>query len=664
MLLSALTLLGCEDYLGPMEGVDAREVLTDFNFELSHNVALDVNYGTLSRRAYIEVYEENPLANATADDQTPKGTPLYTTFLDEDGSFHGQMNIPTCVQHVYVYSPSWGSPMLKECDIVNGRAKVANYDLRSYDYYKATRAGEGEPTYTVRPLTPSEATNTTNFYTINGGWNEYGASNNENQLIGSGTLDAKVITAIQRKLWNGLDYKPSSGLPNAKYRIPNVNVEVQETYELGGVTYDVEYAQVWFTMLTEAAWNENSFGYYFYELGTTPNISQLKKYIILPNVSISANQPFALGKADNYYQPSLAPAHTNMRFHLLYVDDNGNVSKRFPPKTEIGFFILVKGFEASPKGDDVVVEGVTYNTRKLGKISTDNTMYHSNNKNVNDSRYIALQLPDNSLVYGVEDGSDGSYEDMLFTITADPNLAIRTESVLPSDNKVEVPEEEERLTTKDLYTHTYAYEDVWPKGGDYDLNDVVVEHKRTYTYNSHNFVTEVVDAFTFRSVADHRDGFAIHFDVSKRGELLLPEGAIDEAETGSIILTTDVSKVIDRTLTVSRKLSGINKGDIENEELNPYIINYTLSSNSQEGRIEVHLPGLSITTKGLKTGEGNSDYYVNDQAKFPFSIRIPSGNFVLSPEGVRIDQTYPTYTGWTESHGKSNTDWYKKPASK
>lgn len=656
MALSSLVIggliFGCSEYEDPNVTFETLNALREFNFSTTHDVVIDVEYGALAGGAYVEVYEENPLANATAEDQTPKGELLYATFLDGNGSFKGTMNIPTRVKHIFVYSPTWGVPMLKECDIVNNTAKIVSDEMVT----KSCSQTRGEGNYVIHKLGPNEMTGTNDYlYTIQGGWNEYGKPVDTNGLISSGSLDSRVITDIQSKLWNGGTTKVN----NSRFKVKDVNIQVLENYvDENGVTQEVENAEVWFTMLTEAGWNENSIGYYFYELGTTPDISKLKKYIILPNVSVSGHAPYGL-KGNNIFKGNEAPAYTNMRFQLLYEDEQGKVSKYFPPKTEIGFFILKNAFAlGSINGPDITEEGKTYNTRQQGRINGNATLYHSNTGSISNSRYIALMLPDESLVYGVEDGSDNSYEDILFTVNASPNKAIHTMTNLPEENRVTTVME--TLTTKEIYTRTYAYEDIWPDGGDYDLNDVVIEHSRSVTFNQYNYVNKIEDVFTITNNAGDRDGFAIQIDPNKRGHLILPEGAIDETETNSIILTQNVHKV-SKPIVITRELNGINKGDIEFEELNPYIINYS-RSEGKNLRCEIHLPGMSITERGDKGNGGSSAFYVNEDITFPYSIRLPESDFKSCPSGVRIDSYYPGFSGWTKSKGKNNTDWYKYPS--
>ena len=90
-----------------------------------------------------------------------------------------------------------------------------------------------------------------------------------------------------------------------------------------------------------------------------------------------------------------------------------------------------------------------------------------------------------TVVYGVEDGGDSSYEDLLFCIDANPNEAIQD-----PDRPVIDPDEPEVSETENNYM-SFAYEDIWPSGGDYDLNDVIIEYHRSITFNKDNYVSEI-----------------------------------------------------------------------------------------------------------------------------------------------------------------------------
>ena len=86
-------------------------------------------------------------------------------------------------------------------------------------------------------------------------------------------------------------------------------------------------------------------------------------------------------------------------------------------------------------------------------------------------------------------GSDKSFDDILFYVESNPD-------VIQNPDRPDIPEEPEE-PTEDSYTETatIAFEDIWPTGGDYDLNDVIVEQTHTVTHNSNGYITKIEDAF-------------------------------------------------------------------------------------------------------------------------------------------------------------------------
>lgn len=49
------------------------------------------------------------------------------------------------------------------------------------------------------------------------------------------------------------------------------------------------------------------------------------------------------------------------------------------------------------------------------------------------------------------------------------------EAIQDPDRPVIDPDEPEVSETENTYL-SFAYEDIWPSGGDYDLNDVIIEY--------------------------------------------------------------------------------------------------------------------------------------------------------------------------------------------
>ena len=89
---------------------------------------------------------------------------------------------------------------------------------------------------------------------------------------------------------------------------------------------------------------------------------------------------------------------------------------------------------------------------------------------------------------------------------------------------------------------------------------------------------------------------------------------------------------------------------------------------------EVHLVNYTPTGKAnfelFDTKDDLSNiaagvYYISryDEGEvdlMPFGINIPSLDFGIPDERVKIYDTYPDFIKWVKSKGKSNSDWYKK----
>lgn len=659
--------------------------LDKFTFDTSKDVTLEIDYGPLASYAFVEVYGEDPFAEATAEDQTPKGELVFTTFLNEYGSFRDDIELPAHIKELYAVSSSFGAPYLVKASVKNKSVKLqpSNYKT-SLSATPQTRASE-EPAYIVRQLTTNEVKGgISNLWTISDGWNEYGKSNDANHLEDEGHLTNQDIVDLQNFLWQGATSKPSKpteGSDRWKFvnglKTEGANVVVLHEYEdpITGSTIEVDNAELWFTFVNEYAWNENAMGYYYYPEGKKPaSKDDLKLFVCVPNASVANHAPFGTQNSYCYFSNEDAPIKTNHRVQLLYMDDEGNVSKNFPPGITVGFFTIVNGFHAGSKygTETTTVNGKNYyTTRTKGGISTADKRYYSNkefNQN-NETHYIAVRMADGTIVYGVEDGSDWSYDDVLFTVTANPNLAMHPES----DNVADVPQDKvvEKFTTDKTKKFTYAFEDIWPNGGDYDLNDVVVRHSREITYNQYNWVSVVKEIFTIEPNTSTKYNDAFAFVIPEKhmsDELSLPSGVIFENETNSVFLSNSISKLNGKntTYTITRKgFHGVTKDNILTEFINPYIVNQTVGPAwNQQGRIEIHIPnGLhtATTSKAYMVNDPNLAAYIDKSGKYPFAISIPNTTFTPCDERSRIGSTgnYSNFDKWVESGGKNYTDWYK-----
>ena len=225
------------------------------------------------------------------------------------------------------------------------------------------------------------------------------------------------------------------------------------------------------------------------------------------------------------------------------------------------------------------------------------------------------------------------------------------------------------MTRSETTYRTNGCEDIWPNGGDYDLNDVIIEHKRAISFTSNNYVLKVEDTFVpvqQSGAATYSNAFAVQYVASQRGSIELPAGAVDETETSSVILFPDAKSVQGNEFTVTRTFADntLPKKNLESD-LNPFIIaQYTAGADN---RTEVHLPKKKATGKANAEQIGAEDdaYYINKDGKYPFAIMLPATTgtegpirFTPAKETVRIDLVYPDFAKWVESNGATNNDWY------
>lgn len=654
LLIGCGAMTGCteKDVYDPNAGKPELKPEGDyFDFITSGDVDFDVNYGKLADGALLEIYTEDPMSYNDGT-YSIDGEAIYKIFADKSGHFKGKIKLPAATNKVYIYSPSWGAPMYVEADVENGKVTV---DETVADT-RTTAKTRANANLTVWPVSGKS-----NLYSLEK-WdnNKYGKITNNNGITSIGGINPEMIKQIQNSLWNGEDKKPD-GLNNSNLitDTKHVNTVIARAYKNDkGETVNIKDAEIWLTFLSESAWHQNAIGYYYYPSDKTPtSANEVKRYILFPNTSITGNVPYIQKKAGSqgsYYDfgKNNAPLTINQKIQLLYVNEAGEVSTLFPAGYTIGYFIMPKEYQSTNNNDD--------DTYKL----SNNYIYSNNTWNPNNkSNFISLSTKDGTVVYGVEDGGDSSYEDILFCIDADPNEAIQD-----PDRPVIDPEEPVITTTETTY-RMYAYEDIWPDGGDYDLNDVIVEHERKVTITGDNYVTKVSETFTpmqEKDAATYNNAFAVQYDKNQQGAITLPDGAINEPETSSVILFTNVMAVHNQPFTVTRTFSenSLLKKDLITD-LNPFIIvKYTAGDNS---RTEVHLPKFQATSKANKEQIGAKDdaYYIDKSGKYPFAMELPLRvatetikGFIPATEKKSIDNNYPDFTKWAESDGKTNTDWY------
>lgn len=672
LILPLMALMsGCQDYdplfvLSP-ELSTYFEDSGNFDFSTINGVQLDLDYGPgIGAKALVQVYDQFPDDESTAP-------PLYSTVTDLDGRIQTNVMLPTYVKEVWLVNHRIGMPEYVQCPVEDGRIVFHNVSLFDHSTSLTRSVDNDDYTDHVKPI-PGAA----NLYTIVSWDDNYGHLNSplvttDHDLAGDNYT--QWVNNLQYTLWNGKNYKPS-GLDNSKYALGSdiVNTKTLSTYiDAEGNEKDVESVSLSLVFMNEWAWNQNVVGYYYYKTGEEPaSINDVKRFICLPNASKKDHYPYG-GHSDAKLPADEAPAYAGESISLLFEDPvTHKFTKNFPPGYTVGYFVIGNGFNSN---------------KTPGEIDISKNFYYSNEKwNASQTkRYLALSLPNGAIVYGVEDGTgDKSFEDVLFIIKGTPNEAIHNPDI-PVINP-----EEKTIYYWDTYDRTYAFEDIWPDGGDYDLNDIVISHTRDVEFDQDKNLYIVDDIFTLtESFASYNDAFAIQLhkdyldgltvtcdgvDITNRVRKY-DDAANDNAKT--LILFDDLQQVpVGTVMHVERKFAKRatkpKKDEFEtaeNGKLNPFVVSRFSEADYLSGNmVEIHIPNHgNRTCKGLEDRSTGSEYYYvahDGEMNYPFALELPVKHFKPSPEGVVIDQTYPRFSSWVKSNGVEEKDWYHQVLEK
>jgi LruC domain-containing protein len=257
---------------------------------------------------------------------------------------------------------------------------------------------------------------------------------------------------------------------------------------------------------------------------------------------------------------------------------------------------------------------------------------------------------------------------------------------------------------------TLAYEDLWPKLGDYDTNDV----NFAYRTSVHNFGDTHVVGYTIEGEllaygAGYHNGFAIQLDniasnnidvnsvVFKINDVLQAASPLEDngADDAVIIITNDVKSYLplyndsyfyrahatdtrvkaDTPLTFSVTVTlttPVALGVAPSNTLNPFIFAtpYTYRGDSfayQPGRsLEIHLKNKKVSSRFNPNFFGMDDdkdtnsvggtTFISEN-NMPWAIELP--NLWNHPkERVDLIVAYPEFTGFVNSGGTEKTTWY------
>lgn len=689
-----LTACADMDKFMPAEVEDPMQEKPYFDFSLASKLTLSVDYGSEGSRAQVQLFDTEVILDDNNEPEVGQNA-LFSVCLDENGRFSGDIDIASTPDTLWLFSPDWLTPDLQMAVVKNGNVSFTNHSAAKPSAKARTRATDGMQ---VWPISTAD-----NLYSVVH-WDpaneahRFGAFDDENGIVSTVAVDDNIVKRLNKILGTG------SETNNTKYVVPTENVNVTilpevEVEENGSkVTKTVEDAEVSLTFIRESASYFNCIGYYYYPSDQVPSDpSSLRKYVLFPNASLDNQKPFGAqdGNRAHYLSSDEAPIRQGSTVKLLYEQADGTFTTQFPPGITIGFFLMPDAYNPSWKSDGswkTLMKG-NYNCidyTKQPSISTvqgtsqrkhsytvGNTYWRYSNaewngkagvNTQNNSAYVRFQDADGNMYYGIEDGVDKNFGDAAFMISASPNYAIH-DDVVPDIEDAYVGE----LYYKTTSVETFLFEDIWPTGGDYDLNDVIIEHERTVTYNNFNWVKSIVDKFTPvqpAGAATYVNAFAVRYPMSgAQGKctVQLSSGVTPEQGTNAYIVFSNVSasrgksETITRTYTPSNSFLITHVTSLMNDtDCYPFLISQ-YDKNRGEGRTEVHLAGSKPTM--LAHSEAAGTYYatqfVNEDATYPFALCVPITRFRPADERQPLGEAYPKFKLWGTSKGRNNADWYK-----
>lgn len=611
------------------------------NFSTIQKVQVEIDYSDSESRVPFSIYDGNPLIegeNTTILKENVQA--LDGAWTDEQGKFTATVELPAYVSNVYIVSTSPFARQAIPGKIVNGVLKVSDTDEQL-----TTRASYRESTRFDRNRFNNLGWNTNlGSFDDRSGVIDYAYKGNDPKLTLSKSEMNELRTTVSKVL-NTLGSCPEEYRTQA-----DLYVEEDET------------AVVLTALRGWTCWN-SSLGYYYYRYDQAPaSLKDVKVYAVFPNTQMTQN--------NGSLQASPQGIKEGTAVQLKYFDDpEYPKGKNFPKGYYIGFILACNAWNTYFTGFNsyTLTEGFYasstkgFSTKVNSGIDVRTAMFKDKNSN------IAIAFEDFM--------DDQNFTDVVFSLKANPEIT-------------NVPPVDEDLNTTIEKTGVYAFEDEWPKAGDYDMNDVLVQYTYQKVFNIFNEILS--ESFTFKTLYNKSTVFtnglgfilsnegnaqSIEYFIRKENEkdFTVASGADKfTRESNAIILTDNVKTNPNAEYKVTFKYGDKNSNKKQETSIDAFIYRPSKEGN----RLEVHCPMKKPTSKVdtslfgqyedcSKPNEGI--YYVSNQENiYPFAFYLSNANAndiaelknFDKNEKKSISEIYPKFIDWAK-YG-TNADWYKK----
>ena len=690
LFVAALLITACVDtslYENHEGDGTETKVPNSFDFSTVQKVKLNVDYSAFKTYGpvFFGVYTENPIItndDAPDDSWNENVSPIYEDYTEANGIFNEVVELPAYAQHLYIATGNFFTGMLlMEADVKNGAVSVV---AENHPTTRAlTRAtGSGVSTDDLSVL------NLTSIIDKNGNLTGEVLYNDWKNWLGS---------------WNSATGYPEYMLDKTKAK-PELffsDSELENLYETVGAAFisgsdmNEEYctypdlllekeSEVTFTLLGgSTCWN-SSLGYYWYTDDNKPTKpSDLHVVMLFPNTQDgqwaraeiknlrSYNNNIGVNRGDVVqlkYYPNIAN------------NDKTGATTVFPKGTRIGFVLKTQAW--AMQGKDYSLDIGAFSGEKKYNVwcsTTDGLSYGK--KLAGDSgKYPNPEGKSRGAKFSYK-GTNGdtytliSFEDAMDDLDFDDLIF----ALKPVGVFAPVPEIENK---KSSTNGVYAFEDLWPKKGDYDLNDAVVNVKHEKEFNDEGkIIKETFYLTTYQNYVTLTSGLALTLETKVDPQNItmkkIPAGEKNAVETefaqeeNVFYLTNDFKGELGTTYILELTYGAALDSSSKMAKVLPFIYR-TEGDQNWEVHIPMEAPTAKMNTSYFGTEDDCSDpskplYFVRS-GNYPFAFYLEGANISAFEETIlkseneskRIDELFPHFLDWSTSKGTTNQDWYLK----
>lgn len=454
-------------------------------------------------------------------------------------------------------------------------------------------------------------------------------------------------------------------------------------------------SDVWITFVSEGAGYQNTLAYYTYNTNNPPtSVTGGTTAGGIDNVTIVFPNASAIGSGGGLRSGDKVKLGT------------------FSAGTTIAFVLLQNAWNGSG-----VATGATkfYSDSQFNPESSSTLKKHSVVLYDNVHQLYLYGFEDINRELTGTDASDNDFNDIVFYVSSNPVSAISTAGVATID-KAGDSDGDGVLDVYDAYpndpTRAYvfyypsqssyaqlAFEDNWPKKGDYDMNDLVVNYRLTFVLNAQAQAVTMQGDFTVAAAgAAYKNGFGFQLPFSASSVksvtgqrtisnyIQFASNGVEAGQTKAVIIPFDNHEALVHNPDYAFFINTLNAKDKVTSSTASVLVTFTspvslsglsvssfnpfLISNLRRG-YEVHLPGYAPTDKANMALFGTDNdaslvsgrsYYTSTE-NYPWAIGFTDTSFNYPLETVSILDAYPHFADWAGSNGANFQDWYNNLTS-